>query len=138
MKHFRLTVTVLFLLSGMFAISCNNSGKNAQKGAADSSSMAISFNNQVKDFDSSWNERMTLLDKRIDQWDSSAQTYKGMLHERMQKQVNQLKVHRDSLKAKLQKSGDQAEETWIDFRNSVNAQYDSIITIMRNLGTANQ
>lgn len=137
MKQLRITTTVLFLFAGIFILgtSCSNSGKNAQSGASDSLSTVAkeSFNEQVNNFDSAWNERMVLLNKRIDQWDSTAQTYRGNLGARMQEKMDQLKQKRDSLESTLDQAGNQAEDSWNSFKQSVRAQYDSIVTGMQNL-----
>ena len=128
------------LSAGVFSVtSCSNTGKKAQETAETAAADAQQlYQQQVHRFDSSWTERLAILDSRIAQWDSSAKTYKSSLRDRMEKQIDKVKVQRDSLKNTLGQAGDQAQEGWSDFQQSVSSQYADIVQSLKDLGSMNQ
>lgn len=133
-KFFHPVCGVVFLLAGFAtAVSCNSSNKTNGQNASDTVPPAVSFDNQVADFDSTWGSTMAVLDNRIHQWDSSAETYRGTLKDKLQKKISAIKVQRDALKEKLGQTGGQAEDNWNDFRKAISNQYDSILVSMQQL-----
>lgn len=145
MKNLLATVMILFLFAGTITLtaSCNSASKKSAQNAADSLSSAAtnavqSFSSQVSNFDSTWQSTLTVLDTRIHQWDSTSQTYKGSLKEKMEKQIAALKVQRDSLKAMVGQASTQTQTNWAGFSQSVSARYDSILAKMQNLSKSIQ
>lgn len=145
MKNVVSTVMALLLITGAWMInsSCNNAGKKSAENAADSLASAAkntvqSFSSQMKDFDSTWTSTMMVLNQRIQQWDSTAKTYKGPIKMKMEKQIAAVKAQRDSLKTLLGQSAGQSQSGWTGFTQAVTAKYDTILVKMNNLSTANQ
>lgn len=123
-----------FLAGSVFLISCNSANKtNGQNTPDNDSSTAISFESKVAYFDSTWANTMAVLDTRIHQWDSSSQTYRGSLKDKLQSKITKIKAQRDSLKEKVGQAGDQTEAGWNDFRQDVSSRYDSILTGIQQL-----
>lgn len=131
-----------FAVAATTGTSCNNAKKSAQN-AADSLATSAkntvqSFASQVSNFDSTWTSTMMVLNQRINQWDSTAKTYKGPVKMKMEKQLAALKMQRDSLKSLLGTAGSRAQGGWTNFTQSVSSKYDTILATMDKLSTANQ
>lgn len=128
------SVNVLFgmlLLAAFMLASCgSNSSKNNQGNSKDSQEQ---FKETVHNFDSSWNQRLETLNASIAQWDSSAQDKKGVMKDRMESRLKDIKKQRDSLNAFLESSKSKTEENWEDFKASVTEKYKSVVGSINKL-----
>ncbi len=135
----KLSLTFLFAALSLFILSsCGNSAKKSQNSSSDSLAAVNSFDSQVHHFDSSWQERLQVLNTRIHEYDSSAKTYRGSLRDKMEKQLKKIKAERDTLTASLGQVKDQSQEKWHDFQQKVSDQYSTVVESLTDLSKFNQ
>ncbi len=133
-----LATTIFLSLGMMILISCGNSAQKTQNSTSDSLTAVNTFKDKVHRFDSSWKDRLQMLDTRIHEYDSSANTYKGSLHDKMEKQLKKIKAERDSLAKSLDQVQDQGQEKWQVFQKKVSDQYSTVVQSLTDLRNLNQ
>ncbi len=121
----------LFAFTACGGNSSSNNGENGDHGG--NSQNKEQFSSKVNNFDSTMNERVKLLNQSIHQWDSSAQERKGVMKERMEEKISNIKDQRDSLVDFLSKSKAQTEASWKKFQQSAIKEYKDVVESVNDL-----
>lgn len=83
---------------------------------------------KVKKFKKEWNKKINQLDKKIKQDEKKLKSAKTENKEKLNEEIQDMKVKRDQLKQEVAGAGNKTAAQWEEFKSQVSEQYDSLST----------